>query len=244
MMGRAGLRIGNPNVEVFSAAGLSRLLKHFQEREVAFVSADRSNRSKSENADLEKDLAHTIRGLGYGFIDVTGYWVETGSEPSPEKTFAVINNLSTSEDFIRRMFQLGERYDQTAIMVVNPVDGHAYYYYMSDGGISPDDKGSFTNLESRIREWILDKDGEVSGRGHTRIGNKEFRFASLCDRFKDPPSGREGLAAMRSRGRHDFDRDLFAFISSDIYGDDTYGWGKPGESSVPASVREFLNRKL
>jgi hypothetical protein len=243
-------RLGSRQVQVYSAAGLSRLLEHFKEREVAFVSADRGENTPLENRELEKDLAHTIRGMGYGFIDVQGYWEDPGTGVQvPEKTFAVINNQSTPDMFIRRMFSLGERYEQYAIMVVRPDDGHAYYYKMKVGLEYPEDKGVFTNLESKIKEWIIDKDsGVVQGRGHTKIGNKVFMFSSYYSRYVMAPSGSMQMADMRSCGRRAFDADpQHAVVFSDFYSDDLYGRGSgrgSGKYVLPDSVMEFINRDL
>ena len=61
-------------------ASLSRVYKHWLTRGFAIVSADRGERTASENKHARKALKSAIRSAGYGFIPLNGFWFETDAD--------------------------------------------------------------------------------------------------------------------------------------------------------------------
>ncbi|MCL2331963.1 MAG: hypothetical protein FWC54_00535 [Actinomycetia bacterium] len=168
-----------------SGAGLSRVLSNIDEYDICIITAYRHALSHNENQARNQELGSTLNSLGYGFIQVDGYYKEIGDdEPQPEAAFFVMNTRGTFEAFQDEMLSLGYQYDQDSILLKEK-DGDPQYINKY-GGADKSFSGlhSMGDVEAVVRE--LFKSGEETV-GWSEIGNHGFRFASAGNVQGSPP---------------------------------------------------------
>ena len=124
-------------MKVFNESCLSRLLQHNANHECAFITAFRVARdcgkgkkySKEENLRRNSNLLAKLRSSRYGVTSVLGISVERGQDTSERTFFAV--NLNDDEDFVGHIIELGEHFEQDAVMILSVGafhgDSGAYY---------------------------------------------------------------------------------------------------------------------
>nr|CAI9751355.1 hypothetical protein DGKKSRWO_DGKKSRWO_CDS_0074 [uncultured phage]CAI9752241.1 hypothetical protein CVNMHQAP_CVNMHQAP_CDS_0074 [uncultured phage] len=109
-----------------SESSLNRVLSHLNDRDVAMITAFRTDPSlgysNTENIKRNKELESDLRLLGYtGYTKITGYWDETpdveNSEPTKEESYLVLNTGSSSEEFVDDLVGLANKYDQQGVMI-------------------------------------------------------------------------------------------------------------------------------
>lgn len=114
-------------------ASLSRVWQHVESgRPVALITAFRSENDRQTNIRLNKQLAATIRDLGYGYFFVDGYWIENKDTPEEvhvaEDSLFVIgpdpafrdptkSNDMQDEVFIDAMTSLAGKYKQEGVLI-------------------------------------------------------------------------------------------------------------------------------
>jgi hypothetical protein len=108
--------------ELLTESSLSRVWQHFKnpEKQVAILTAFRSEYDLEENLARNRELAVKIRQLGYGFFFVDGFWIENQGTPeeqhvSEDSIFVVAP--ADKKDFVRQMHSLGNHYSQDAVLV-------------------------------------------------------------------------------------------------------------------------------
>jgi len=103
-------------------SSLSRVWQHFDnpDRSVALLSAFRGEFDREENIERSKELAAQIRGMGYGFFYVDGFWIEnpgTDREQKVQEDSLFVTAPATDRDFAERIHQLGNQYEQDGVLV-------------------------------------------------------------------------------------------------------------------------------
>jgi hypothetical protein len=103
-------------------SSLSRVWQHFEnpDRAVGILTAFRGEYTYEENVARNRSLAADIRRLGYGFFYVDGYWIEnqgTEQERSVKEDSIFVVGQAADTDFKSRIHQLGNNYDQEAVIV-------------------------------------------------------------------------------------------------------------------------------
>lgn len=125
-----------------AGAGLSRLLKHVENENVAFISAFRQGLSYAENLKRTKALKADLAASNYSWINLKGGYPEegaAGNEDKEEISFAVFDkNLDTKaqEAFYKKMLELCAKYEQDSVLI--SLKGHPTILpatYNSRGGI-------------------------------------------------------------------------------------------------------------
>lgn len=118
-------------------ASLSRVWQHAEsDRPIALLTAFRGEYDREENVRRNKELAATIRKMGYGFFFVDGYWIENQGTPEEvhvsEDSLFVIAPEGTDEKFRAQMIELGAKYNQDGVLVK---DKDGAKVYTSDGSV-------------------------------------------------------------------------------------------------------------
>jgi hypothetical protein len=112
-------------------ASLSRVWQHAEsDRPIALLTGFRGEYDNDENIRRNKQLAASIRKLGYGYFFVDGYWIENEGTPEEvhvaEDSIFVIGQAGTDEEFKSQMVHLGAEYGQDGVLV-KTVDGANIY---------------------------------------------------------------------------------------------------------------------
>ena len=120
-------------------SSLSRVWRHMEKYDAAFISAERDNPQEQTNC-MEasspqhknrlrtRDLKAALLGRGYGVTAVSGNYIEHFETPQAvevaENSFFVVN-LENSQTFMQELERLGEYFCQDSVLLV-PVDENAY----------------------------------------------------------------------------------------------------------------------
>lgn len=112
-------------------ASLSRVWQHANsERPIALLTAFRGEFDREENVKRNKELAATVRSLGYGFFFLDGFWIENqGTDREvhvSEDSLFVIAPEGSDEKFRKQMIELGAKYNQDGVLVKD-VEGAKVY---------------------------------------------------------------------------------------------------------------------
>ena len=118
-------------------ASLSRVWQHAKsDRPIALLTAFRGEYDRDENVRRNKELAATVRKLGYGFFFVDGYWIENQGTPEEvhvsEDSLFVIAPEGTDEKFRQQMIELGVKYNQDGVLIK---DKEGAKVYDKSGGV-------------------------------------------------------------------------------------------------------------
>lgn len=138
-------------------ASLSRVWQHVEsDRPIALLTAFRGEYDREENVRRNKELAATIRKLGYGYFFVDGYWIENQGTPEEvhvaEDSMFVIAPEGADEKFRSQMISLSDKYNQDGVLVKDR-DGAKVYGKQGDvifdvGTLQP---GKAGDLYTRLR---------------------------------------------------------------------------------------------
>jgi hypothetical protein len=159
-------------------ASLSRVWQHAQsDRPIALLTAFRGEYDREENVRRNKQLAATIRKLGYGFFFVDGYWIENQGTPEEvhvaEDSLFVIAPEGTDEKFRQQMIELGASYNQDGVLIKDN-KGTKVYDKSGDemfdvGTLSPGKAGEmYTKLRNNKKSNTFVFEGERDDEGFIR----------------------------------------------------------------------------
>lgn len=115
-----------------ASASLSRILGHTEDRNIGIISASRGRYPKQENKTRTNELATDIRGAGFGFVKMSGHYIEGfGQEgektPVTEEVFFVIGKDKEDSGHLKSALKkLGAKYDQESILFKPFGDPKAY----------------------------------------------------------------------------------------------------------------------
>ena len=112
-------------------ASLSRVWQHAEsDRPIAILTAFRGEYDREENIRRNRQLAATIREMGYGFFFVDGYWIENqGTDREvhvSEDSLFVIAPEGTDKKFREQIVALGKKYNQDGVLIKDK-DGAKIY---------------------------------------------------------------------------------------------------------------------
>lgn len=94
-------------------------------RQFAIITAFRGEYSNAENQTRNARLISDIRGLGYGFFKVAGFFVEnrgTENERKVSEDSLFVSTKNTDAAFRKNLVALCKKYDQEAIIVKDDRD--------------------------------------------------------------------------------------------------------------------------
>ena len=157
---------------------LGRFYTHFNNHEpIAFISADRSELSKSENAARYKQLKTLVKLSGFGFNRVKGGYVETTIDKDGKRVDVPVDGESSlivyggTADNQQKLFslaiQLGRRFNQDAVMLID-TDHNVTF---ADTNSNHSTFGSSVKIGKFTANSI--------GQFYTKIGKSKFSFELL-----------------------------------------------------------------
>jgi hypothetical protein len=130
--------------------------QHFKnpEKQVAILTAFRGEYDREENVKRNRELAASIRKLGYGFFFVDGYWIENQGTPeeqhvSEDSIFVIAP--ANKKDFARQIHELGNRYSQDAVLVKNDSEVQLIYRDGSVEQLGDIQPGKLAQAYTRLR---------------------------------------------------------------------------------------------
>lgn len=102
---------------VVMESSLSRVYSHFKgAAPCAIITAFRGDRDNAENVALNRELAATLRGAGYGFIWVDGAWIENkGTDAeihASEVSIMVFGQVGSDEKLFSLLVESAKKYNQ------------------------------------------------------------------------------------------------------------------------------------
>lgn len=106
------------------SGGFNRLISHFDNYELGFITAFRGEYDKSENKKRNKQLEADLKASGLGYVKVRGGFTEDFGKPTAqdvtEDTFVVINTKWADHAFKEFMIKLCGKYNQDAVLISEP----------------------------------------------------------------------------------------------------------------------------
>jgi len=165
-------------------SGLSRVWRHMEKYDAAFISAERddaqertncmeTNSPQDKNRLRTRDLKAALLGRGYGVTAVSGNYIENFETPQAvevaENSFFVIN-LKHSETFLQEIEKLGEYFCQDSVLLV-PLDEKGYLM----GTNNTDFPGYGLSVD--VGRPVFGEEGEFM----TRVNNRPLIFKeTMC----------------------------------------------------------------
>jgi hypothetical protein len=150
--------------------GMNRIMSHSQKRNTAVLTANRGDKSRSENKARNAELGKKIRSMGYGYKKVSGEYPEkddkTGETKLVKEPSVVVNApKKKGRVFKRRMKRLGKEYNQDAVITkkgkgpatLNPTHKRAGSKGMKLGQAKPDTTGEYGQTRVKSRTYTYDK---------------------------------------------------------------------------------------
>lgn len=101
-------------------ASLSRIWQHTRESNMGIITAYRGEFDIRQNEKRNKELMSAIRSAGFGFIPVTGFYVENpGQEDEQkvqEKSFVVLSSSNDSGKLRTFLIKMGIKFNQDSVL--------------------------------------------------------------------------------------------------------------------------------
>lgn len=166
-------------------ASLSRVWQHVEsDRPIALITAFRGEFDREENVRRNKELAATIRKMGYGYFFVDGYWIENEGTPEEvhvaEDTIFVIAPEDSDTKFRAQMTDLASKYDQEGVLIK---DKEGAKVYTGSGDVMFD-----------VGSLAPGKAGEI----YTRLRNNKKSNTFVFESERDDLSWLQRLAGIKS----------------------------------------------
>ena len=133
---------------------LSRAHHQFHNKEMALLTASKSENSPKVNYDNNQVLRKLIRQAGLGYVSAIGRGQEAGSPPVSEPSFMVVNCLADGGElpnFRAWAISLGKRFNQYCILYGNG-EGRAELINTTPEG-NEESMGSFENFKAGTADY-------------------------------------------------------------------------------------------
>lgn len=144
------------NEQNLNEASLSRVWQHAEsDRPIALLTAFRGEYDREQNVRRNKELAASIRKLGYGYFFVDGYWIENEGTPEEvhvaEDSLFVIAPEGSDEKFRSQMIALGKKYDQEGVLIKDKDGANIYNNDGSSFNIGTLKPGKAAQIYTKLR---------------------------------------------------------------------------------------------
>lgn len=102
---------------MLSEVKLSRVWKHLTDMKttVGIITAFRGEYDLNENIRRNKELASTLKGMGFGYFFVEGSWIENEGESNEQhvsETSIFVTSTGNPEAMKRKLIELAKKYNQ------------------------------------------------------------------------------------------------------------------------------------
>lgn len=150
---------------------------------MAFVSADRNENTKQQNARNFSTLKRHVRLAGFGYNRIKGGYVEEGGKKvDAENSLLIIGNSAEDEKRVCDLaIGLGKMFDQSSIMFVDTNGDAQWISTREDSDVGP--IGTIKKLGKFRTNNINDF--------YSKLGNKTFKFDELKEEVPYYPDNRE-----------------------------------------------------
>ena len=157
-----------------ASKSLSRALQHTQESNVGIITAYRGEFDKKTNESRNQKLAQEIRSNGFGYINVTGFYVENlGKEDETkvqEKSFFVTSNKNDGGKLKSFLKSMGKKYNQDSVFYKSADD--------LDGTLIGTASGRWPGIGTEVNVGKFHP--QRIGMFYTKMkGNRTFTFESV-----------------------------------------------------------------
>ncbi len=172
------------NEAFLNEASLGRFWQHYKEHKpMAFVSADRNENTKQQNARNFSTLKRHVRLAGFGYNRIKGGYVEEGGKKvDAENSLLIIGNSAEDEKRVCDLaIGLGKMFDQSSIMFVDTNGDAQWISTREDSDVGP--IGTIKKLGKFRTNNINDF--------YSKLGNKTFKFDMLVEEAPYRPDIRE-----------------------------------------------------
>lgn len=153
--------------QIFDEASLGRAKNHIENRNVGLISASRSEFDVAKNNERTKQLKSDIIAAGFGFMNLTGSYVENlgkeNEQKVTERSFFVIGSDIKDKALYNFLKKESEKFNQESFLYKTPDDKNGYL-------ISP----SGTVISS-VGEFHIGKLNDYS----SKIKGKNFTFSEM-----------------------------------------------------------------
>lgn len=157
-----------------SIRSLSRVWQHTQTSNVGIITAFRGEFDIKTNESLNQKLAQEIRSHGFGYIQVTGFYVENlGQEDEKkvqEKSFLITSYANDNNKLKKFLIKMGIKYNQDSIFYKPASEEQGALIGTASG------RWPGINVEVKVGKFNPQKIGTY----YTKMkGNRTFTFESF-----------------------------------------------------------------
>lgn len=160
--------------KTLNESSLGRIFQHSKNSNIGIMTAHRGEFDAKENEKRNRELASLIRASKFGFIPVTGYYIENQGQENEqkveEKSFLIISSKDDSgrlKGFIKKM---GAKFNQDSVLYKNAEDPDAFLIGTVTG------RWPGKDVEVRAGKFVPQKIGQF----YTKMRNhRTFVFESV-----------------------------------------------------------------
>lgn len=175
-------------------SSLGRIFQHSKNSNIAIMTAHRGEFDAKENEKRNRELASLIRANKFGYVPVTGYYVENqGQEDEQkvqEKSFLIISSKDDGgrlKGFVKKM---GAKFNQDSVLYKNADDEDAFLIGTvagrwpgkdvehRAGKFVPQKIGMFYTKMRNHRTFVFESVVELEG-----LMSRAYREKSLNEKF-------------------------------------------------------------
>jgi hypothetical protein len=153
---------------------LGRIYQHSKDSNIGMITAFRGEFDLDTNEKRNRELMAAIRSNGFGFVPVTGFYVENpgldDEQKVQEKSFLVISNKKDGGKLKHFLFRMGVKFNQDSVLYKDSSDDKAILMGTASG------RWPGKNVEVVAGKFAAQKIGQF----YTRMRNhKTFVFESV-----------------------------------------------------------------
>lgn len=155
-------------------SSLSRIHQHSLESNMGMITAYRGQYSVQQNEKRNSDLMSDIRSAGFGYVPVTGYYIENPGTPEEQKvierSFLVISSANDGGRLKFFLEKSGKKFDQDSVLYKDASNDDAVLIGTASG------RWPGLNVEVKVGKWKPNSIGAY----YTKMkGHRTFTFESV-----------------------------------------------------------------
>jgi hypothetical protein len=160
--------------QMLHESSLSRIYQHSQESNIGIITAYRGDYSIKQNEERNSKLMSDIRSAGFGYVSVTGHYIENKGAPEEkkvvEKSFIVISSANDSGRLKAFLQRTGAKYNQDSVLYKDSSADEAVLIGTASG------RWPGLDTEVKVGKWHANKIDSY----YTQMkGHRTFTFESV-----------------------------------------------------------------
>lgn len=157
-----------------SIKSLSRIWQHTNESNIGVITAFRGEYDQKTNEARNRDLMSEIRSAGFGYTQVTGFYIENLGQPDEkkvqEKSMLITSHQNDAGKLKTFLVRMGIKYNQDSVFYKPAGDQSAILIGTTDG------RWPGKGVEFSVGKFHPQKMGQY----YTKMkGNRTFTFESV-----------------------------------------------------------------